>query len=188
MDNEKWPVISLNPEVQADYVRIRNLGTSHNLAEMSALGVSPSIKTDLAFWKGRVNENQFQDTPELGKMYCKVAESYGQSTVGKYYQSGLARFPGDPEAWVEGRGDIERVLRKRGWGAEGLVNIRAEERPPIPDIPIAQDIVDREVSEIMAKDPGWKLEDVREMVTKNLTRSTDDDDISDLTMDDFPSE
>ena len=188
MHSDQYEEVSSDREIQARYVRMRESGESHNMAEMLACRAFPNLRTDVAFWMGRVNGNQFEDTPGLGNTYRQVAESRGQSTTGKYYQSGLARFPGDPEAWVTGRGDVERVLRSRGWGCEGIVNITAEDRPPIPDIPIAQDIVDREVEEIMAKDPGWKLEDVREMVTKNLTRSTDDDDISDLTMDDFPSE
>lgn len=79
-------------------------GSSPRLADMLASRQAPALMTDAVFMQGH---------PEARK-----------------YMPSLARFPGDPEAFVSGRGDIDRVLRERGWGAEGAVNRKPRESVP----------------------------------------------------------
>lgn len=143
-----WPIISEYPEVQRHYEDARNLGTSHSLAEMFALGEAPCCNTDTTFLSGHTNGSQFEHNQALGDQLSREAQAAGINTKGKVYLSGLAAFPGDPEAWVDGKADVERVCRKRGWSAEGDVNVPMPERTPSKEIDVADDILDREVTSI----------------------------------------
>lgn len=137
--------ISSNPFVQKHYERCLREGTSEKLAELFATGQTPAIRTDATFLAGHANGSQFSGTEYLGDFYAGVARRHGQDPKGKVYLSSLAKFPGDPEAWVSGRGDVERVLTKRGWGAEGAVNVKLPdiERPEM--VPLADDLAEAEV-------------------------------------------
>ncbi|MCS7226526.1 MAG: hypothetical protein NZ821_05985 [Gloeomargarita sp. SKYB31] len=42
----------------------------------------------------------------------------------------VARFPGDPEAHVESRSQLRKILEQRGWGAEGIVSTPYRPDPP----------------------------------------------------------
>jgi hypothetical protein len=99
--------------------------------------------TDSVFLQGHCNGNQFAGMPYQGDYYRGVAKRQGQDTTGKVYLSGLAAYPGDPEAWVSGRGDAERICQKRGWGAQGAISVKALPREPGPPVRLADDIVDR---------------------------------------------
>jgi hypothetical protein len=112
------------------YMESREAGNSHNLAEMFVTGQGPALLTDAVFLEGHCNGNQFTGQERAADKLRAVAEGHGQSVTGKVYVGGLARFPGDPEAWVSGRSDVERVLRQRGWGSEGAVNVSARGLPP----------------------------------------------------------
>lgn len=164
-----FPVISTNPRVQAHYEACRREGTSHSLAEMFALRQPPMSNTDREFLEGHCNGNQFEKTPEIGEAYKRVARAHGQNPAGKVYLSGLARFPGDPEAWVSGKGDVENILDRRGWGAEGAVHREIKNVAEPEQIAVAPDIVDREVEEILETvppedRPRVDVEDLREQV------------------------
>lgn len=110
---------------QKHYDLCLSQGTSPILAEMLALAQPPGCNTDNVFCADRKEEEQFKDRRVLG--FRKKAEKQGVSTTGKIYLGGLARFPGDPTAWVSGRGDIAKTCETRGWGAEGTVNVKPDE-------------------------------------------------------------
>src|ERR1700676_3108092 len=129
--DEFWPIISDNPHIQGWYVVCRMEGTSHALAEMFALRQPPMSNTDREFLQGHVNGNQFEGQDEIGDQFRKQAEAAGVNVQGKVYMGGLAAFPGDPEAWVGGRGDFQKVVEDRGWSCEGSVNVAAPSKPPI---------------------------------------------------------
>jgi hypothetical protein len=138
----------MNAQQRAEYDALVAEGLSHNLAEMFVTRRPPQSKTDAEFFQGRWN--QFADTPHLGDSYRQVA---------------------DPQAWVDGRGDVERVIDKHGWGAEGTVNrpLRTVAAPEM--IPVAPDLVDREVGEILETvDPRDRarvdVDDLREQVVE----------------------
>ena len=108
------------------YWDMRTAGQSARLAEMLALGAPPMSNTDREFLEGRCNGNQFDGGPlrqDIGDRFRKVAEAAGQSVKGKVYIGGLARFPGDPHAWVSDRGDVKRIVEGRGWKCEGSVEV-----------------------------------------------------------------
>lgn len=167
-----FPRISDNPKVQAHYEHCRREGTSHALAEMFASGVTPSCLTDSVFLEGHCNGNQFESQPQVGDGYAAEARAAGVDPKGKVYLSGLARFPGDPEAWVSGRGDVQRVCEQRGWGCKGAVSVaRADSEPP-PPVAVANDIVESQMDRVLATVPDPErvdTEDLREQVTARLS-------------------
>jgi hypothetical protein len=141
--------------------------------EMLANGVPPKSNTDVELLSGSCNGNQFERNPAQGEFYRKECEKRGGTTKGRKYISQLARYPGDEEAWVSGRGDVQKILEKRGWGSEGAVTVKARgqtEAPP-PPIPIAEHIVDRHVAEELSGRTVSRKEylDTREKIADRIT-------------------
>jgi hypothetical protein len=167
--------ISANPTIQKHYEKCLRQGTSETLAEMFALGQPPMSNTDREFLEGHCNGNEFEKTPWIGDLYKAEAEAAGLDITGKKYLAGLAAYPGDPRAWVSGRADVQRVCEERGWGCQGAVNVKAQE--PVSDMadaPLADDIVDNKVSDILSDlpesdVPHVDVEDLRGQVRDALT-------------------
>lgn len=107
-------------------------GCSPSLADMLSSATPPGCVTDSTFLAGHCCGNQFEKTPEVGDRLREIAESQGQMTKGKVYLGSLARYPGDPKAWVDGRGDVKRVCEERGWGCEGDVKVAPKEVGRLP--------------------------------------------------------
>jgi len=170
-----YPIVSPNPRVQAHYERCRAEGTSHNLAEIFATGITPYANTDNTFLEGHVNGSQFEGSPHIGDAYKREAEAAGVSIKGKVYLGGLARYPGDAEAWVASRGDVQRICETRGWGCRGAVNVKAANPDTPPDaVPLADDIVDSKVADILEHVPEREqkrvdVHDLREQVKEHYT-------------------
>jgi hypothetical protein len=148
-------------------------GCSPKLAEMLASRTPPMSNTDRELWYGHINGRQFEESPQIGDYYRQQARLAGVDPKGKIYLSGLARYPGDPEAWVESRGDIRRILEKRGWGADGLVKmpVRKDESPPALESGLDPSLVDEYVNDRLAAVPeGEKVdaEAVRHEVVSQL--------------------
>ena len=160
---------------QKRYDRMRAEGLSHNLAEMFALQAPPFGMTDNVFLEGHCNGEQFAGTPDIGDMYGREARANGVNPKGKVYLAGLARYPGDHEAWVSGRGDVQRICETRGWGCRGAVNVKAAEaHEPPADVRIAPDIVDAQVANILDSVPESDrtrvdVQDLREQVTERIS-------------------
>ncbi len=123
------PLESLSATETAAYHR---LGKARFEA-MLASGKPPRAVTDDTFRanQGNANGGQFADDPHVGDFYKSVAAKAGVSTTGKTYLGGLAEYPGDPEAWVDSRGDVKRVCEKRGWGCEGAVTTKLDQVEPV---------------------------------------------------------
>lgn len=132
-------------------------------------GQPPAVRTASDIFKGHCNGSQFEKDEANGNYYKAVAEAAGQDVKGKVYLSGLADYPGDPEAWVADASDIRRVVEERGWTCRGAVNVQGpgvtEESVPVR---VAPDIVEREVARLVEKDPGLAVkhhpQELREMV------------------------
>lgn len=173
---DAFPWIGGSVSQQIEYVRMRREGVSHNLAEMFALQSPPQIAgTDSIFTEGWCNGNQFEGQEWVGNMYRREAEAAGVDVTGKRYLGGLARWPGDPEAWVSGRGDVKRICEQRGWNCNGAVKVKAPDDVAPPEhTPLADDIIDDKVAEILetvpAKDrPRVDTIDLREQVKDKMT-------------------
>lgn len=150
MYNASLPVVNDDPLIQARYIAHRLDGDSHRWSDMMAHQQPPGARTDREFLRGHCSGNQFEDTPHIGELYKKRAAAAGVDITGKVYYGTLAEYPGDPEAWVSGRGDVQRLCERKGWGCEGAVNVKMREREnPPPKIAVAPDIVAAEVEKRM---------------------------------------
>ncbi len=143
------------------------------LTEMLAEQRAPHGISDCTFMKDTANGKQFAGQEHIGNAYRETAESMGASVTGKKYVSGLAAFPGDPEAWVDSRGDVERVLAKRGWGSEGTINVKSRQpaNPHQPGPVIAEDLLDKYTNQIADADDRPELvdrADLKEQVRERL--------------------
>ena len=160
MEVKEYPKISRDPFIQARYEIMRDEGTSHNMAEILAVRKSPNFTTDDHFNKGHCNGNQFDGQEKAAAYYKRKAVAAGVSTTGKVYKSSLARFPGDPQAWVSSRSDVKKILEERNWQSEGTVKNEfhedklseaVENRPKANGV--AEDILDDKVVHECLKNP-----------------------------------
>lgn len=87
--------------------------------------------------------DQFSD--KTRQHMLDAARRAGVSTDGKAYMPQIARFPGDPEAWVQSTDEAKAVLERRGWSAEGDITVKAEPKAAKPDVPLAPDLVAEKV-------------------------------------------
>jgi len=153
----KWPTVSNQQEIQSHYEECREAGTSHRAAEMFAFQQGPSLQTDTRWMSGQDNGHN-----------------------GAVYKHQLARFPGDPQAWVRSRADCRAVAAKRGLTLEGSVNYK----PPEHDAPspldepyhVADSIVDREYEVLCDFEPdaaNMPAAEVKEEIRKKLSPSDD---------------
>jgi len=160
-----------DPDQYALYVAMRLDGVSHLMAEMLALQSPPMSNTDREFLEGQGGcYDQFQGNEFLGNYYGGMAKKAGVDTAGKVYLSGLAAFPGDPRAWVAGRGDAQRVCEDRGWSCDGSVKVRGEIQPRAEGkYQVADDLVAERAERLVAKgeaSPGMEaLEKARTKAT-----------------------
>lgn len=103
----------------------------------------PVIKTEATFFRAaQFGGAPFAGDPDVEKAYTGPARRAGVSIQGKVYQHQLARFPGDPEAYVGSKSEAREVLRRRGWGSKEL-GVKAREEAPPEAAAIGEDIVDR---------------------------------------------
>jgi len=67
----------------------------------------------------------------------------------------LARYPMDPEAWVDGASDVKRVCEKNNWSCDGAVDVKKvrDVTPPAP-VDVAPDIVNDAYEVAVSEDPG----------------------------------
>jgi hypothetical protein len=152
-DRRKFPKTGRRRLDQAFYVAMRLDGATHAMADMLASRMPPMSNTDREFLEGHCNGNQFEKTPEVGDWYAKEAKAAGVDITGRVYINSLASRPGDPEAWVSGRGDLERVVRERNWSCQGSSNIKGHEQEGPPDVRIADDLVESRMIDRLEADP-----------------------------------
>lgn len=162
--------VSRSPAQQAHYVACVLSGVDDRLAEMFALGTPPMSNTDREFLEGHANGNQFEKTPAIGDYYAGVAKRNGVDPKGKVYLSSLAAYPGDPQAWVTGRGDVQKVCEERGWSCRGAVNVKMREAEPASGkYRVADDIVNNRAEELMQSGIVSRTEDAVEKAREQLT-------------------
>lgn len=152
-----YPIVSNDLDQQAFYVACRRSGESHNMAEMLALQQAPGLSgVDNTFLSGTENGKQFARAPWLGKAYSDISEKLAPgSTSGAVYKSQIARFAGDPRAWVRSRADVKQRAAALGKDVDGMVTYRAptsmKEKKPVA---IAPDLVNQLMRAKIARDPS----------------------------------
>jgi len=167
------PVVASNDFIQAFYVALRLDGEQHAFAEMVANMQPPMSDTDREFLEGHCNGSQFAKEPHIGDGYAKLAKKMGVDVTGKVYISGLAEYPGDPKAWVSGKGDVRRVCEERGWNCRGAVNVKSEMRQEPQSVGLSRDVVEEKVNEYLDSVPevdraAMRVSDIREQVIDRI--------------------
>lgn len=135
----------------------------------------PTVQSDTTFFRGaKYGGEQFDDYTR--NAYTKPAEAAGVSTNGKVYQHGLARFPGDPMAWIDNKGDARRIIESRGWGSEDLgITARNDYEPKrkaIDERLVTEELHNRVAAGMI--DPGdaeKKRDEVRDHITPDWKKS-----------------
>lgn len=170
----QFPLISKIPEVQKFYESMRRKGQSHSIAEMCATRSAPRGMTDSVFFAGvGTLADQFRGEEQVLDHMVKVATRKGRRpSPNDYYQPGLARFVGDPEAFIPasgGRGHVQAVCEKRGWACEGSVKVKARQDAPKKKR-LANDIVEAAVNQRIAADPDQARVDRRELKAEVISK------------------
>ena len=156
------------------YAQLRSEGLSHKWCEMVVFRQPPGVKGgDRAFMEGRYNNQQLDKMPkDHAQNIVTLAKRAGINVSGKYYCSGLADSRGiqDPEAWVDGAGDVLRVAQKRNLTVEGSVTHKG-----IQEAPRKKALSERITKELMrsekARHPNMKKGELREMVVAKYGRN-----------------
>lgn len=143
------------------------------LHEMLAARQAPGTKgTERAFLQGRVGAGHDLDHMPINSRHkwLQLAAQQGVSLSGKVYQSGAGSHPWDLSAWVSSADEaLDRVKRHgdRAMYRNGECVYMPPEKPPTPDIPLAEDIIQDSVREMVKVDPSLKKkkkQELREMV------------------------
>jgi hypothetical protein len=147
--------------IQEFYLEMREDGQDEVLATMFALRRPPTSRTNQNYQKSfGTLDQQFSGCPKLLEYNTRVAKSLGYTpNINDHYNSSLAKFPGDPKAFVphdDPKGHIKKVCEERGDACEGDVNVKGREplRDPMETrIPMAADIVKQRVKELEINQP-----------------------------------
>ncbi len=136
-------------------------GCSPILAELLATRSFPGVRgTDRSFMQGRhLDGSQFEGTPPgVGRDYVAKALAAGVNPAGKYYSGPLARFPGDPQAWVDSLADVRRIAEERNLSVQGAIHREATVADPVPGSSgpyrVAPEIVAEHMADRLAADPA----------------------------------
>ncbi len=132
--------------------------------------VAPHVESDATVYTSdRTDIGQFR-SEAMREFHAENAKKRGINTTGKKYDTTIARFPGDPEAWIGSDTDVRQVMEKRGWGCKGKVKVAARHDGPheMPKPGISEKHVREMVHERMTVDPGQKLSKVVEDVVNHI--------------------
>jgi hypothetical protein len=110
--------------------------------------------------------DQFKGDTRTLEYTVKEARKRGYNpTASSHYMRTLARFPGDPEAFIPAGGGEDygkKLLRKRNWSCEDL-GVEAVEVEPKPKVRLAPDLVEETRQRMLKQDPGLAAKDQREL-------------------------
>lgn len=149
----------------AQYLRMRMAGESDSLASMVALRKGPALSTDDTFFQGQGSlYDQFGSQKALDRNLAASKRHGFVPDKNDVYFPNLARFKGDPEAYVsraQGRSYIKKLLEKRGWESDGAVKVkgRQAENDPLDAkncVPMGNDVIQHYAAKMVAKDPSLK--------------------------------
>lgn len=158
------------------YLSMINKGESPRMAEMLALRQAPCINTDDTFLAG-------QGTLDRQIKHEKMLDHITQSAIRHgykprptdVYNSAIARFPGDPRAFLnhgEARSKVRDVCESEGWSCEGAVKVkgRQPEDEPKPVHKLAPKIVDRICKQKINENPDLARIDRRDLEAEVISK------------------
>ena len=153
----------------AVYMLARRSGQTHRFAEMVAMQRPPQCMTDDVFFAGMPRLADQMSPTELKSVVAGAKRHGFTPSPDAVYHSGLARFKGDPEAFVTramGRGYIKRLCESRGTACNGAVEVEARQPDRDPweqTVPLANDLVNASVANMVRQDPSLKTRSRKEL-------------------------
>tara|TARA_R110000824_G_scaffold6882_3_gene31606 strand:- start:12200 stop:12658 length:459 start_codon:yes stop_codon:yes gene_type:complete len=146
------------------------------MAEMMAFREGPRSMTDREFFEGQGTlAKQFEgDERALDKLVEHARAKGYTPNYNDVYVGGLAKYPGDPEAFISpsgGRGQIQQLCEKRGWECSGAVNVKhrqPETDPREKREKLGKDLTLRKMQQEIKKNPDksrMNMRDLRDDVT-----------------------
>jgi putative FmdB family regulatory protein len=130
----------------------------------------PTCVSDCTVYSGERTDFAKQFKSEaMREFHLAQAKKNGVNTTGKIYDPQLAKYPGDPKAWVGSDTDVRQVAEHRNWGLNGKVKVkpRGEVATVTPKPGLSEKVVQELVAERMFVDPGQKVSRVVEDVVND---------------------
>jgi len=161
-------VISSGARSIAIYLDSIAKGTVPRMAEMFALQSPPRAMTDAVMFEGIGSLSKQYDGEDVYlKEIISASRAHGHEP-GKndMYMENLARFKGDPEAFVPptgGRGHIQKVCESRGIPCDGSVKVKGRDPAPPKKVRLGGDMVDQIESRMVKDNPDLKHVDRSEL-------------------------
>lgn len=160
---------------KSHYMMMRRNGESHNMAAMAASSRAPRCVTDREFFEGIGSiHDQFDADTDRGRIQMEKVLSITKAngfTPGRndVYCAHLARYQGDPEAYVPatgGRNHIRRLCEQRGSSCGGLVKV--DHREPLNDPmdtkkALGEDIIQGHIGSMVHRNPAMGTKSRREL-------------------------
>jgi hypothetical protein len=72
-------------------------------------------------------QDMADNDPEKFQQYKRIASEAGVDIAGKSYNSGLAAYPGDPDAWIKDDNDTKAIAKIKGFKTtteDGLLKLQ----------------------------------------------------------------
>lgn len=161
------------PACVKHYKQCLKNGCTPVFAEMLAMRSAPRSMTDDVFLADRGTLNkQIKDKKSLGKVIHAARKAGYNPKPTDYYDPGVARFPGDPEAFFNhgsGRGKLKEVFERRGVESDGSVNaVTTKRREPLvdPRKPVHKlhpRLVQRHLRKMISDNPDLARKDRKEL-------------------------
>lgn len=153
-DGSKVFVVNGDAVTQQEYER----AMPSRLNDMFAARRGPALMTDVTLFEGQGTlDKQFGGNEKDMQRVLDIAKKHGYTpNRNDVYMPGLARYPGDPLAFVPptgGRGHIKNVLSAQGRGCDGAVTVEARQDEPEPDVPLAYDLIEEARTKMVAMRP-----------------------------------
>lgn len=149
----------------AQYMMMRIEGESDRMAAMVALRKGPGLSTDDTFFHGmKPLYDQFESQKALDRVLDESKKRGFVPDKNSVYFPNLARFKGDPEAYVsraQGRSYIKKLLEKRGWESDGAVKVKGREATSDPYDRknrklLGEDVISKYAGKMVEQDPSLK--------------------------------
>lgn len=162
----------------AFYLHLRKWGRNHNLALSFACQQFAGTRTEAEFFHGRHTlDAQFRGNEKQLEAVVAAARKHGFTpSPTMIYDPGLARFMGDPEAFIPASGGlthVKNVLARRGMecsgglGSGGLMEVKARQPEKEPEAGrLAPDLVNELVNQQIQENPDLARVDRRDLIAE----------------------
>lgn len=126
----------------------------------------PAVKTAATFEAGRGSllDQLHGDQHHADAAMRNARLAGGNPSAGDIYMPTLARFCGDPEAFIPtGGGEqyVKKLLRKRRWD-NGELSVK-HDRPPRQRVALAPDLVEQQRQKLLKREPSLAVKDQGEL-------------------------